>query len=236
MYFPRDSSNVALEDRTSVDIGVATIDRHLGGGLPSLGLHEIDAVSCRGTGLLFTAFLAARTGRGVVWVRAHADLFTPALAQAGLPPDRLTYVETWRQRHVLAAAEEALRTGSHLCVVAEAIDASLTATRRLHMAAKASGSLALLVRHGPLTEGSAALTRWRAAPLPAAEGNLRRLPRARWRLDLVRARSCPPASWDVLAPDPASGMVLCHERAELRGRTSDGLADGPSETARRTAA
>src|ERR1700719_3958313 len=79
------------------DIGKA-IDRHLPGrGLALIALHElaggghgaIDGAAAA----LFAAGIAARTRGKVLWCITRPDLFAPALAQAGLVPDRVIYLE-----------------------------------------------------------------------------------------------------------------------------------------------
>ena len=68
------------------------------------------------------------------------DLFAPALAQAGLSPARVIYVEAGDEKSVLACFEEGLRHGGLGAVVAEVARLSMTASRRLQLAAESSGS------------------------------------------------------------------------------------------------
>src|SRR5262245_19597682 len=96
--------------------GLEAIDCRLeNGGLALAALHEFagarpgladDAAAC-----LFAAGIAARAReRGMVlWALARRDLFAPALAQAGLSPDRLLYAECGCDEDVLAVMEEGLR-------------------------------------------------------------------------------------------------------------------------------
>jgi hypothetical protein len=71
--------------------GVEAIDQHLPeGGLALGALHEVagcgnGAIDGAAAGL-FTAGIAARTRRQVLWCVARQDLFAPAIAQAGLCP------------------------------------------------------------------------------------------------------------------------------------------------------
>jgi protein ImuA len=74
------------------------------------------------------------------------DLFAPALAQAGLAPDRVIYVEAGDERTVLSCVEEGLRHGGLGAVVGEVSRLSMTASRRLQLAAEASGTLGLALR------------------------------------------------------------------------------------------
>lgn len=56
------------------------------------------------------------------------DLFAPALAQAGLAPDRVIYVEAGKDKTVLAGVEEGLRHGGLGAVVGEVARLSTRAT------------------------------------------------------------------------------------------------------------
>jgi protein ImuA len=60
---------------------------------------------------LFAAGIAARTRGKVLWGLTRPDLFAPALAQAGLMPGRVIYVEAGDERSVLICFEEGLRHG-----------------------------------------------------------------------------------------------------------------------------
>lgn len=85
---------------------------------------------------LFAAGIAARTKGKVLWCITRPDLFAPALAQAGLMPDRVIYVEAGDDKSVLACMEEGLRHGGLGAVVADMVRLSLTASRRLQLAAE----------------------------------------------------------------------------------------------------
>lgn len=81
--------------REVLPFGLVDIDRRLpGGGLALGALHEfagggngsVDGAAAA----LFVAGIAARTQGKVLWIVTRADLFAPAIAQAGLAPDRVT--------------------------------------------------------------------------------------------------------------------------------------------------
>ncbi len=167
-----------------VVLGHAGIDASLGGGLERGRLHEIfaadseDASSAAG----FAAMIVRRGGTGsVVWLKeegvqgAGGALHMPGLVQldlrgtdliVGLLPDALS---------VLRVAAEVVRCADAGMVVIElwrsprALD--LTASRRLAVAAEASGVTALMLRVLAEPSPSAAHTRWQvrsAAATPLA--------------------------------------------------------------------
>ncbi len=66
--------------------------------------------------------------------------------QVGLEPDRVIYVDACDEKSVLACFEEGVRHGGVGVVVAEVARLSMTASRRLTLAAEASGSMAIAIR------------------------------------------------------------------------------------------
>jgi hypothetical protein len=130
--------------RLVLAFGIKAIDRHLpGAGLALGALHEVagggHGAIDGAAAALFTAGIAARTRGKVLWCITRPDLFAPALAQAGLIPDRVIYVEAGDEKSVLVCFEEGLRHGGFGAVVAEVARLSMTASRR----ALASRSCAL---------------------------------------------------------------------------------------------
>jgi protein ImuA len=197
-----------------VPLGVPALDAVLpGGGLARGALHEIVAAAEDGAAAGFAAALIARLAgpAGMVLWCGAAGLYGPGLARVGLAPERLVLVEVTRPAERLWALEEALRTPGLAVAIAElpagragALD--LTASRRLQLAAEATGAIGLVLHLladpkasiGP----SAAVTRWRVAsvpsgppfdPVPRDFG----LMRARWRVTLERCRGALPAPGSV---------------------------------------
>ena len=112
----------------------------------------------------------------MLWYLASRDLFAPALARAGLHPDRVIYAETWWDAEVLLVMEEGVRCPGLPGVVGKIGRLSLTASRRLQLAAEGTGVVAVVVRRwrgdaisregGGSGERSAAATCWRVTALP----------------------------------------------------------------------
>src|SRR5713226_5843884 len=152
----------ARHSRAVLPFGIKAIDEHLPeGGLALGALHE---VAGGGSGAvdgaaaaLFAAGIAARTRGRVLWCVTRQDLFAPAIAQAGLAPNRVIYVEAGDEKSVLACFEEGLRHGGTHgglgAVVAEVARLSMTASRRLQLAAEGSGAIGIAIRRLPLMRG-----------------------------------------------------------------------------------
>lgn len=205
--------------------GIAQIDAHLKGGLRQGALHELigGGADLRhgAAAALFAASLLGRERGFVLWVLRARDLFAPALARAGLHPDRVIYAETGDELAVLPVAEEGLRHKGLAAVVAEVSRFSLTASRRLQLAAEASGVAAFVIRRWmgkeePHLSGTAAVTRWRLTAIASAplEDGVPGVGDPRWRLELLRCRGAEPAIWIVEACDETGRLRLAADLAD----------------------
>lgn len=209
----RQFDGCASRARAVLPFGVPEIDERLpGGGLALASLHEVcgggnDAVE-GAAAMLFAAGIAARTRGQVLWCLTRPDLFAPALAQAGLAPGRVIYVEADDEKSLLLCFEEGLRHGGLGAVVAEVARLSMTASRRLQLAAEAGGTLGIALRRfrhgreaGAFMLPSAAVTRWQVSVMPSAPLPVPGVGRARWLLELTRCRAGEAAEFEVEASD-----------------------------------
>jgi protein ImuA len=194
--------------------GIKAIDERLPeGGLALCALHEVAGA---GTGAvdgaaaaLFAAGIAGRTQGRVLWCVTRQ--FAPALAQAGLTPDRVIYVEAGDEKSVLACFEEALRYRKLGAVVAEVAHLSMTASRRLQLAAEDSGVIGLALRRwrrqaeaADFGLPTATTTRWRINVLPSTSLPVPGIGRARWGLELIRCA----ATFELEACDAKGRLAL----------------------------
>lgn len=167
-------------------LGVPAIDRALGGGLAAGHLHELfagdgtDEASALGAAAMLALCLtrAAAPAPAILWLREaaaqrKAGLHGPGLTDLGLDPARLVLGLLPDTAALLRAGVDALRCAGLGAVVLELggnpalLD--LTASRRLALAAEASGVTPLLVRtRGARPAPSAARTRWRVTAAPSA--------------------------------------------------------------------
>lgn len=200
--------------------GVDALDQRLpAGGLPLGALHE---VAGGGPGALdgaapalFAAGIAGRTRGQVLWCLTRRDLFAPSLAQSGLASDRVIYVEAGDEKTVLACFEEGLRHGGLGAVVGEVSRLSMTASRRLQLAAEGSGTLALAVRRwrrqaeaADFGQPTAATTRWRVSALPSSPLPTTGVGRARWFVELLRCKAGDAADFELEACDETGRLAL----------------------------
>jgi protein ImuA len=210
----------ATRRRLVLPFGIKAIDRHLpGGGLALGALHEVagggNGAIDGAAAALFTAGIAARTRGKVLWCVIRQDLFAPAMAQAGLLPGRVIYVEAGDEKSVLICFEEGLRHGGLGAVVAEVARLSMTASRRLQLAAESSGAIGIAIRRwrrhteaADFGQPTASVTRWRVSALPATALPVPGVGRARWQLELIRCRAGESADFEVESCDAKGRLAL----------------------------
>lgn len=223
------------DERPAVPFGIDEVDARLAAGGLAPALHEAAADKAEpGDEAAATLFLAAAAGRfvraqggQVLWALTRRDLFAPALAQAGLAPDRVIYADCRDDAESLAVMEEGLRYGGLAAVVGEVARADMANLRRLQLGAEDGGTAALLLRRwrrqglDPLTAPSPAITRWQVGCVPTAPLPYAGLGRARWQVELARQRGGPPYAWTLEAPDAEARLALAarsgHRPDQARG-------------------
>lgn len=209
-------------NRDFLPFGISEMDRKLAlGGLPQGVLHDFTGESHRlsddAAATLFITGIAARAsaqGGMVLWACRWRDLFAPALAQVGLPPQRLIQAECGRDEDVLAVMEEGLRHGGLAAVVGEVGHVAMASTRRLQLAAEESGTMALMHKkwrkasQDPLGHPSAAVTRWKIGCVPSEPLPVQGVGHPRWRVELVRQRGGEPYQWIMEGCDAEGRLAL----------------------------
>ncbi|MBY0134825.1 ImuA family protein [Paracoccus yeei] len=220
--------------RGSLPFGVPDLDRRLPSGGLALGcLHEVAGggkdAAYGAAAACFAAGIAARLPGQVLWCVTQADLFAPGLEQAGLAPDRVIHVEAGDDKALLSCMEEGLRHGGLAAVVAEVARLSMTASRRLHLAARATGTLGLALRRwrrqadaADFGQPTAAMTRWRVSVLPSAPLPVPGVARPRWRVELIRARAGEPFTIELEACDGTGHLGLPADVADRSAAAAGG--------------
>ena len=215
--------SVAGSLSSSLPFGVPRLDARLPGqGLATGAVHELfaggPAVEHGAAPALFAAAVLARRAGPVLWITARRDLYPPALARAGLDPARLVFVHA--RRGALRAMEESLRHPGLAGVVCEHEGRlALVASRRLQLAAEATGALGFILRRSlrfddpALSAPSAAATRWRITGLPSPPPlshapDVPGLGRPLWRLELLRCRGAEAANFIVESPDAQGRLAV----------------------------
>ena len=198
-----------------VALGHAEADATLCGGLARAAVHEVFAEGHQGAAA--TGFIAGLAGRvtsrrPLVWVRQDFSeiesgaLSMSGLAELGLDPRLVVTVRAADVDTALRTAADALACDALGAVVLEvwgqARQLDLVASRKLTLAAQASGVTALLLRLAAAPQPSTAETRWivRAAHSPPASSSMPAAPWHAWGApmfdaELVRNRHGPVGRW-----------------------------------------
>ena len=237
-----DSAISAGSAHAHVPLGIASLDRSLGGGLKCGALHEIHgghakcgasegtlngAHESAGAASAFALALAIRLASvrqsyrpHILWIqdtlsRHEAGCpYGPGLMAFGIDPDQLIFVTVKKAVHALWAMEEGLQSSALVAVIAEiwgepaalSMDGTMTATRRLQLAAVKNGVTALLVRHGAAPTANAARARFRVTSAPGPPARLdASLPLDRrfilglpaWQVALERNRAGATGRWPI---------------------------------------
>ncbi len=197
-------------------LGVSDIDQALPeGGLCRGGVHEFlgasygDHAAASGYVLALIKKLSeisrADVFAPVLWCQttnaAHefGSLYGAGLNAFGFDPELFLFVGAAKNNDVLWALEEGARASNLLAVVGDVHSVSFTQTRRLTLAAMASGTPVLLLRSHQDVVASAAETRWRVRAVPgnrdpffsSAPGD------PHWHVELMRCRGGRTGSWTV---------------------------------------
>lgn len=161
-----------------VTFGTDAIDSRIEGGLAQQALHEVFAASVDdgSTAAAFAMMVGMRAcpaDRPIIWVRENrcgrhtGHVHAAGLVELGFDPNDLVLVDAPDTLAVLRAGADIVKCGQVGAVVIEpwgrAPLLDLTASRRLSMAAAASGVLTLVLRVGAEPVPSAAQTRWQVA-------------------------------------------------------------------------
>ena len=194
-----------------VPLGHAEADAHLQGGLALGVMHEVFAEAGRQSAAAtgFIAGLAGRTAarRPVVWIRQDfAEVEAGAVSmngfsELGLDPRLLVTVRAADIDQALRTTADALACDAVGAVVlevwGEAKQLDLVASRKLTLAAQASGATGLVLRMAAEPRASTAETRWivRAAHSPPVSRPWSAWGMPLFEAQLVRNRHGPTGRW-----------------------------------------
>lgn len=225
-----------MQSGARVASGHAGLDRALEGGFERGRIHEVfgdleDEGAAAGFALILADLAAEERPLFWLWV-AHASggrPYGPGLAALGINPAGLLLGCMADEALLLRAAVDALRCPALGAVVIElrgrARLLDLTASRRLTLAAEASGVTAFLLRIDGDPAPSTADTRWRVAAAPSAPlpGNAPGL--SAFDLTLLRRRSGPDGMGWRLIWDQEQGVFgeayERHDHGQDSGRRGD---------------
>ena len=136
--------------RLAAPTGFPELDASLpGGGWPIGAIAELmsDAIGIGELSLLVPVLSRlARAGRYIAWIAPPHLPYAPALAQRGVPLERVLLIQTRSPQESLWATEQALRCPAIGAVLGWPAYIADKNVRRLQLAAEAGGSLGILYR------------------------------------------------------------------------------------------
>jgi protein ImuA len=193
---------IHLEDirhRFSRTISVAdTVDRWLPfGGLPTGCIHEVKGTTLA-SATAFCAILAARIARdhgSILYIAPDRSLCPPGLLPYGMKLDQILHVTARHRQNRIWALMEALRCSQVSAVVALVDELDLTESRRLQLAAEATGVTGFLLGSAQATSIASPITRWKVHSTKA--DSARPFDEPVWKLDLLYCRSGRPGNWTL---------------------------------------
>lgn len=188
-------------------MGLDPIERVFPNGIfPTACIHEFvtataeEAAATTGfvSGLL--ARMTAEEGT-CLWIGTSARFspFPPALITFGIAPERIIFVEVKRERDVLWAMEEALKSTALTAAISELPGLDFAQSQRLQLAVEKSRVTGFVLRTQPLRLGNTACAaRWRIRHLPSVlESDMPGVGFPRWEVELLKVRNGNPGRWTV---------------------------------------
>jgi protein ImuA len=172
---------------------------------PTGKLHEFIAPTFQkaaATGGFVSALAGALMAKGgqCVWITRNRKTFPPGLTTFGIAPDRVVFCDIQKEKHLLWATEEALKSRGLVAVIAEAPDISYTNSLRLQLAIEESLTTGFLLRATPRnTQPIASTARWRVSPCRSRSPipGLTRVGHPRWTIQLERVRNGHAGIWEL---------------------------------------
>lgn len=133
-----------------------------------------------------------------LWISTKRTLFPPALNIFGIDPERVIFIDLWKQKEVLWAIEEALKCNAVSAVIGELSELSFTESRRLQLAVEQSRVTGFIHRYNPRSENiTACVTRWKIKPLASETGGMPGVGFPRWNVELLKVRNGKPGTWQI---------------------------------------
>jgi len=165
------------------------------GGLSAGCIHEIKGTSLANA-IAFSAILSSRVAGDqghILYIAPDRSLHPLGLLPYGVNLDQVLHVSTRRLQDLAWAVMEALRCSQVRAVIALLHGLDLAESRRLQLAAEASGATGFLLGHAASAPIAAPITRWKISSVVCKPGH--RFDEPVWSLDLLYCRGGRPRKW-----------------------------------------
>lgn len=149
-------------------------------------------------------FISAVAGKLVknkgvaVWISSNNMLFPPAFKSFDIDPDRIIFIQLYKEKDLLWAMEEALKCNGLSAVVCELQELSFTSSRRFQLAVEQSAVTGLILRINPRKlVPTACVSRWQISSLASESTDLPGVGFPKWNVELLKVRNGKPGAWQV---------------------------------------
>lgn len=133
-----------------------------------------------------------------VWISSNNTLFSPALKLFGIDPDRIIFIQLYKEKELLWAMEEALKCNGLSAVVCELQELSFTSSRRFQLAVEQSAVTGFILRINPRKlVPTACVSRWQISSLASEATDLPGVGFPKWNIELLKIRNGKPGAWQV---------------------------------------
>ncbi|RYF81874.1 MAG: Error-prone repair protein ImuA [Chitinophagaceae bacterium] len=134
-----------------------------------------------------------------LWIGRNRKVFPGSLAQYGISPHKVMFVDLHRQKDLLWAIEEALKCDTLTAVVGEICELGFSESRRLQLAVERSKVTGFIHRHRPESKNSTACTaRWHISSAESISAeNLPGVGHQSWNIELLKVRNGKPGIWKL---------------------------------------
>jgi protein ImuA len=170
------------------------------GGLPAGCIHEVKGTSLA-KAIAFSAILSARLAGdkgNILYLAPDRSLYPLGLLPYGVNINQVLHVSTKRHQDLSWAVIEALRCPQVSSVIALLDGLDLTESRRLQLAAEASGATGFLLGNAASAPIASPITRWKVSSVVGKFGKSgQRFDEPLWALDLLYCRGGRPGSWTL---------------------------------------
>ncbi|MCG2612971.1 Error-prone repair protein ImuA [Terrimonas sp. NA20] len=172
--------------------------------IPVSTIHEFicsNTESTSSTNGFVSALTASlmKNGGACIWISSSMKAFPSAMPLFGMEPHRVIFVHATKEKDILWAAEEALKSNGLAAVIAETKELSFTASRRLQLAVEKSQVTGFLIRQQPrILTPNVCSARWAISPVASElPADMPGVGFPRWKVALLKVRNGKTGEWII---------------------------------------
>jgi protein ImuA len=135
----------------------------------------------------------------IIWIGSKLQVFPHAFQSFGIDPDKIIFVSLEKEKDVLWAIEESLKSEGLSAVVGEVYGLSFDISRRLQLAVEKSHITGFIInRNTRSVNATACVSRWQISALPSeVYEEMPGIGFPRWNVELLKVRNGRTGRWQV---------------------------------------